>query len=701
MSMERTITEDSRPPETRSLGGGHAADASRILIDLIALSKQALQEQELDSESISGVISRTSLRLLMSALHIRDAATVRHSRNAATIAVGIAQQLGWEGRELHVLEVATLLHDVGKIGIPDNILYKPGKLSPDETDLMSLHEHLAIDVLQAMRVDQDLLEIISQSRSHFNGATDGNRRVGFEIHQGARILSVADAYDSLATDQVYRDAKPHDEIMSILVAAAGTQFDGNVIGALQRWVETNKDRLAQLHGGTSGPPILPEDSSVVAALPAVFNHLYQLESLYDGFFVLDAEKKFVVWSCGAEALLGIKACDMLHQTWSSYRLLYADQSGEQELHGDESPLQQVLNTGKATTNSIQVQRQDGKWINVELQSVPLIDQHGQIQGAVEIFQDQSSVGRGPYAYRELKLKASSDALTSLANRGELETQLMLMVSEFHKRTNHSAFSVLFLDIDYFKSINDIYGHAVGDRVLVEIARLLENETYSGELIGRYGGEEFVVLCPDTDIHHAIQRAERLRGAIWRHLVDGVDLKLTASFGVAEIERGDSADSIIRRADAAMYQSKRLGRNRVSHLSSDTADDQSPDDESGSQADFCFRDCFYACVAKELIVHKLGGFIDEVEAKLVEVAPTRAVLRVGAKGLLPFWGTNPARQPVELEMEFAPMPRMPRAVSSRVCVTVWIRPLGWIRDPLVFQLRAKSVYKIFKEYFAAE
>jgi len=701
MSMERTITEDSRFPEIRNQEGGHAADASRILIELIELSKQTLREQVDDAESINGVISRSALRILMAALHVRDAATVHHSRNAATIAVGIAQQLGWEGRELHVLEIATLLHDVGKIGIPDNILYKPGKLSPDETDLMSLHEHLAVDVLQALRVDPDLLEIISQSRSHFNGATDGNRRVGFEIHQGARILSVADAYDSLATDQVYRDAKPHDEIMSILVSAAGTQFDGNVIGALQRWIETNEDRLDQLRNGRTGPPALPDDSNTLSSLPAVFTHLYQLESLYDGFFVLDSEKRFVVWSCGAEALLGIKARDLLQETWSSYRLPYADQSGEQELHGDDSPLLQALSTRKAATNTVQVQRHDGKWLKVELQSVPLIDLDGQVQGVVQIFQDQSCLGRGPYAYRELKLRASSDALTSLANRGELETQLMLMVSEYHKRVNHSEFSVLFLDIDYFKSINDIYGHSVGDQVLVEVARLLENETYSGELIGRYGGEEFVVLCPDTDLDHAVQRAERLRGAIGRHVIEGIDVDVTASFGVAEIEKGDSAESIIRRADAAMYQAKRMGRNRVSSLATANEDEQSPDDEVAAQVDFCLRDSFYACVAKEMIVHKLGGFINEVQAKLVEVAPTRAVLRVGVKGLLPFWGTNPDRQPVELEMEFAPVPRMPRAVSSRVCVTVWIRPLGWIRDPVVFQVRAKAVYKVFKEYFAAE
>src|SRR5690606_6231048 len=119
----------------------------------------------------------------------------------------------------------------------DNILFKPGALSPDEAELMSLHHNIGVDVLQACRVDSQVLEIVGHSHSFYNGATDGFRRIGSDVPLGARILAVADAYDSLSTDQVYRKAKTHPEIMKILMDQAGTQFDGNLVCALARWTQ--------------------------------------------------------------------------------------------------------------------------------------------------------------------------------------------------------------------------------------------------------------------------------------------------------------------------------------------------------------------------------------------------------------------------------------------------------------------------------
>src|SRR5690606_10371383 len=139
----------------------------------------------------------------------------------------------------------------------------------------------------------------------------------------------------------------------------------------------------------------------------------------------------------------------------------------------------------------------------------------------------------------------------------------LLVAEYSCSNGREPFSVIFLDIDYFKSINDTYGHTVGDEVLVDLARLLQHETYSGELVGRYGGEEFVVVCPGTDLMQSIKRAERLRVAISRgHLGNVKGLEVTASFGVTQSEPGDSVESIIRRADKALYKAKDLGRNRT-------------------------------------------------------------------------------------------------------------------------------------------
>ncbi|MEX0701748.1 MAG: diguanylate cyclase [Planctomycetales bacterium] len=689
---------------------GYPMDASRVLLGLMKLSRQAESPALEQQDPLQGIISRGVLRSLLAALHFRDVATVRHSRRVAQLAIGIAGALGWDGRHLKMLEIAALLHDVGKIGVPDNILFKPGKLSPDEADLMALHYNIGYDVLQACRADREVLEVVRQSHQHFNGEADGYRKIGAEIHQGARILAVADAYDSLSTDQVYRKSRPHAEIVQTLMEAAGTQFDGNVVCALARWAET--EGLPQAGGGeVERTRRLQGQAETQATMEAsalchIFSYLYLLESLYDGFYLLDSDLRFVVWNRGAEELLSRPSQEMLGQVWTSRLLRYSDDH-EQPLADHECPLNRVISEGRAISQNVRIQHADGRWIEVELQSVPLVDDCGRLQGVAEIFRDLHRTSRRPQEYRDLKIAATRDPLTGVANRGELETQLALMVSEHSRSGQQEPFSVIFLDIDYFKSINDTYGHTVGDEVLVDLARLLQHETYSGELVGRYGGEEFVVLCPGTDLMQTIKRAERLRVAISRgHLGKVKGLEVTSSFGVTQAEPGDSIESIIRRADKALYKAKELGRNRTCSYTTDQilSDDLRPAASEKTQDEpFLHSAVFQACVAADMIVYKLGGFVTDHHARLVEVAPKRAVLRVGRSGLLPFWGNVDDRRPVEIEVEFGdetPGHVRRRRGSPEVPVEVRIRPLGWIRSSDVFQSRARRVLKSLKAYFVA-
>jgi putative nucleotidyltransferase with HDIG domain len=124
------------------------------------------------ANEMESIISKRVLRSLLSTLHFRDVFTVQHSRRVAMVSVGIAKFLGWEGLHLKMIEVASLLHDIGKIGVPDNILFKPGKLSSDEIELMASHRHVGIDILQACRVDHEVLEIVEQSYRFFNGSNN-------------------------------------------------------------------------------------------------------------------------------------------------------------------------------------------------------------------------------------------------------------------------------------------------------------------------------------------------------------------------------------------------------------------------------------------------------------------------------------------------------------------------------------------------
>ena len=160
---------------------------------------------------------------------------------------------------------------------------------------------------------------------------------------------------------------------------------------------------------------------------------------------------------------------------------------------------------------------------------------------------------------DLELLSSTDRLTGLYNRLKLEQ----ILDEEHQRSQRygTTFSLAIVDIDLFKLVNDGYGHQTGDQVLISIARLLQDHVRSMDAVGRWGGEEFLVIFRETGIHAAIATAEKLRCAIANHDFDMVGKK-TASFGVTAYYHPDNINDMMKRADSALYHAKKCGRNRV-------------------------------------------------------------------------------------------------------------------------------------------
>lgn len=155
----------------------------------------------------------------------------------------------------------------------------------------------------------------------------------------------------------------------------------------------------------------------------------------------------------------------------------------------------------------------------------------------------------------LKEMASIDYLTGVANRRHMENIIA------HSFTYASKdLSVIMVDIDHFKLVNDTHGHDAGDQVLISVAQQLREHVRSTDTLGRWGGEEFIVVAPNTDIDHVARLAERLRLVLAQNTT--AEIALTASFGVSVYQDGDSPDSLVKRADKAMYRAKTLGRNRV-------------------------------------------------------------------------------------------------------------------------------------------
>lgn len=702
---ERSVPSNVQLTDATSLSS-HPTDSSRVLLGLMALSHKARANAAVEHQLLDGVIDPSVLRSLLSALNFRDAASLHHVRRTANVATSLARFLGWDGRQLKILEVAALLHDIGKIGVPDNILFKPAVLSPDEAELMSLHYNIGLDVLQACRVDQGVLDFVSHTHSYFDGGA-AKFRSGNETPMGARILTIADAYDSLRTEQIYRVGKSHAEVMGILEQHSGTQFDGNIVSALGRYCAEMGEpqyQSGQFDHNANSASLSPMDALEASTLCNIFNHLHLLESLYDGFYLIDSDMQVVVWNRGLETLLGFSAREMLNRAWTDRDLSYCDLQG-QPIPDPQLPLQRVLNTGRTVSTSLRARHSDGQWKELELQTVPLLDGEQRLYGVAGIIRDLSRAGRKPQEFRELRLAATRDPLTLVANRGELETQLAVQLTEQAKNNHREPFSVIFIDVDHFKSINDTFGHTVGDKVLIELARLMQQEMYSGELVARYGGEEFVVLCPETDLETAFSRAERLRIAISKlHIPDMNGRKLTASLGVAKYESGDSVESLLRRADEALYMSKNRGRNQTNSLTPSQVHSGQPTAAAAASVNpFLYQSSFQAVLGSDMVIYKLGGFVTDHGARLTQVTPAKVTMKIGSAGLFGFWGSDESKQPVEMELHIGKVAGEynPRCVSLKSEISVQIRPVGRVRKSDVFQQRAKLLFKELRAFFVAE
>lgn len=175
----------------------------------------------------------------------------------------------------------------------------------------------------------------------------------------------------------------------------------------------------------------------------------------------------------------------------------------------------------------------------------------------------------------LKEASNRDPLTALANRRMLIERLKEEVSRATRQ--NKTFVLAMVDVDHFKQINDNWGHDIGDRMLEEIARVLQAEVRSYDLCGRWGGEEFLILLPDTDLDSAAQVIERVRSGL-RALAVRVStelLSVSASFGVAEHRADESYSQTLNRADAALLQAKRNGRDRCIYANHESLDSTAP------------------------------------------------------------------------------------------------------------------------------
>ncbi len=287
-----------------------------------------------------------------------------------------------------------------------------------------------------------------------------------------------------------------------------------------------------------------------------------LDNLFDAIYFVKTDGTISFWNKAAEEVTGY--------TWEFVKgkrcckdfLIHIDEEGNRLCQTPACPIAQTIKSRKTIETDAFLLHKDGQRIPVHLRTIPLYDVKGTLIGAVEIFRDISMRASIKQRMAELVQLAMLDPTTGVGTRKYTELNLGALLNEMKRY--EWTFGVLFVDIDRFKRVNDSYGHDTGDIVLKMVAQTMAHNIRSFDIIGRWGGEEFLIVLVNVTNEQLQTIAEKLRMLVQHSSlkIGDAEISVTISIGATKAREDDTVESLVKRADLLMYKSKGKGRNNV-------------------------------------------------------------------------------------------------------------------------------------------
>ncbi len=416
----------------------------------------------------------------------------------------------------------------------------------------------------------------------------------------------------------------------MLETSSHEELNGRVA---RRWLQDLAPSTAPACWGRSQPA----SSEAPPQIGTLF-HEHLLQTMHDGVVFVDAGLRIVKWNRAIEVLTGIPAATAEQQLWDPAMLQLRDEHFKL-IAADHCPVVQAIREGSKSHQRVLVTDSKHDKISIDAYVTPVLGADGVIYGAALLLQDASSRISLEERLQRLNEKATQDGLTGIANRAEFDRAHQRWVVLHLERG--LPYSLIICDLDHFKRINDTNGHQTGDEALIAFASLLRKYCRSGDMVARYGGDEFVMLCEDCDSSAAAERAEVIREAWARHPHPMLHGKcLTASFGVTGLQAGDTGETMLRRADRALLQAKSEGRNTVVTLGGAASEPQERELPRWQRllwwkqqpGQHLLQRRVVTVVPLHLATEKLRGFIGDHTAGILEIAKNRVVLEIAGKNL---------------------------------------------------------------------
>jgi diguanylate cyclase (GGDEF)-like protein/putative nucleotidyltransferase with HDIG domain len=568
-----------------------------------------LEDEKRHVEEMADLHLRT-IEALALAIEAKDQTTHDHLQRVRIYAIEVAKELGMTGTDLEALHAAALLHDIGKLAVPEHIIAKPGRLTPEEFEKMKIHTVVGAEILERVRFPYPVVPIVRAHHEKWDGSGYPYGLKGNEIPIGARILSAVDYLDALASDRQYRKAMPLDEVMTRLAAESGKSFDPKVVEVLKRRYRT-LENLALAHSAQIGGLGAPNETSKMTTgqAPAAG---YENAAVADGpgheanFLSSiaaarqEAQSLFELsQNLGASLSLGetlsvfsVKLKPMVPYDAIAIYILRDDVLTPEYVNGDNYRLFSSLRIPLGDGLSGWVAQNKKPIVNgnpsVEpgylndpdkfstLRSalaVPLEGVSGVI-GVLALYRGDRDAftsdhlrlllavsGKMALAienalkYQQAESSATTDYLTGLPNARSLFLQLDRELARC-KRDN-APLTLMVCDMDGFKKINDRFGHLEGNRVLRLFAQALKDSCREYDYVARMGGDEFVVIAPGLEPEAAAKKVEQLRPLARQAGFDvcGEEI-LSLSVGVViSPHDGNDAEQLLTEADRRMYVEK--------------------------------------------------------------------------------------------------------------------------------------------------
>ena len=571
-----------------------------------------LEDEKGHVEEMANLHMRT-IEALALAIEAKDHTTHDHLQRVRVYAVEVAKDLGVTPEEMEALQAAALLHDIGKLAVPEHIISKPGRLTPEEFEKMKIHPVVGAEILERVRFPYPVVPIVRAHHEKYDGSGYPFGLKGDEIPIGARILSAVDYLDAMASDRQYRRAIALDEVMKRLQLESGRSFDPRVVAVLQRryrdleklveqrsesikWSKLSTDLkvsrgTAPAAGFVETAAKEKQEATFLASIAAARQEAQTLFELSQDLGAsLSLDETLSVFSVKLKRLVPydsiaiyVRRGDILlpqHVSGDNFRLFeslriplgqglsgWVAQNRKPIINGNPSVEPGYLNdpTKFSTLRSALALPLEGLGGVVGVlalyQSEPDAFTSDHLRILLAVTSKMALAIENALKYQQAENSATTDFLTELPNARSLFLELDKELARCKRE--ESSLTVMVCDMDGFKQINDRFGHLEGNRVLRLFAQALRQSCREYDYVARMGGDEFVVIAPGLNAEAALKKADQMRD-LARQVGQEICQEDILSLSVGRSmypQDGLDAEELLAEADRRMYLEKQQQPNR--------------------------------------------------------------------------------------------------------------------------------------------